>query len=379
MQRHQHLARELSKYLPVIYMEETESWLKMLARGKPFDSSLNAWRRGLVEIQPNMFLFKTPPCSPRQFGYRKASKRTALNDHRAISRFLPTDKKIILLVLSPYGVDAIGLYDEVLSVFDIFDNYGEFPGEEKIREIIRDASEEAIGKADLVLATHEELREWASGDNPNSVLLKNGCDPGHFKSGGVTPEPSELLLDISTLPGPVIGYMGDIADWMAWDCITTAASRHPDWSFVLLGTWKRSHPQPSDMPNIYVPGRVSYETLPYYANQFTVGTIPFILNELTRVVNPLKLYEYFSMGIPVVSTPLPEIVEHEGLAYVAGTPDEFNALLEVAVREGPDAPVREKRIDLAMRNSWQIRGEELRDLLVLNLEMKGDRLAEKET
>ena len=35
---------------------------------------------------------------------------------------------------------------------------------------------------------------------------------------------------------------------------------------------------------------------------FDVALCPFVLNELTRNVNPIKLREYLSAGLPVVST-----------------------------------------------------------------------------
>jgi glycosyltransferase involved in cell wall biosynthesis len=110
--------------------------------------------------------------------------------------------------------------------------------------------------------------------------------------------------------------------------------------------------------------------LPYYASRFDVGTIPFALNDLTRVVNPLKLYEYFAMGIPVVATQLPEVIKHRGLAYIANDSRDFIAMVEEAVKEPVDDPVRKRRVRVAKDNSWKNRGQLIGELLSVSLRNK---------
>lgn len=362
MQRHQHLARELARYLPVIYAEQTPSVLRRLLDGKPLDPALGAHRLGLQDVGENLHLFKSPPCVPRTSGYRRAADRTCHRTAQTLIPLLPADRLVILWLCSPAGVGALGLYDEILSVFDCFDAFGEFPGEERYRDEVKRAMMEAAERADLVLATGDELKAQLQGANPNTIVLQNGCDPDHFAFGAQEP-PESPVLDMEALPKPIIGYMGDIAAWVDLELLVYTASRHRDWSIVLLGPWKQDAGVVRDQPNMHAPGSVPYEELPYYARRFDLGAIPFKLNDLTRVVNPLKLYEYFAMGIPVVSTPLPEVARHENLVYIASTPDEYVSLAEVALREKDDAPARSRRMALAQENSWRARGEAIMTVL----------------
>jgi len=363
MQRHQHLAREISKYMPVIYVELTPSRIRRIFDGKPLDPALNAHKKGLVEIGLNLQIFKAPPCVPRSTGFKRSIDGTARRTAQALKPLLPPGKKIITWLFSPNAASTFGLYDEIYSIFDYFDAFGEFPGEEKYRGEIRKALYRCVKNVDLVLATNRELLDGVIGYNSNGFLIQNGCDAEHFIYGGNDPTSESQVLDMALIQRPIIGYMGDLAPWFETDHIIHMARKHPEWSFVLLGTWKNENRPPDNIPNIYVPGRVPYIELPWYARQFDVGTIPFKLNDLTRVVNPLKLYEYFALGLPVVSTGLPEIARHEDLVYIASGPDEFLALTEVAVKEKSESPARKKRVEVARQNSWKARGETIMEIL----------------
>lgn len=82
--------------------------------------------------------------------------------------------------------------------------------------------------------------------------------------------------------------------------------------------------------------------------------IPYRIDERMTFVNPLKLREYLSAGLPVVSTPVPEVTRFPGLARVASTPDEFVTAIEQALREtGPDA--RAKRSQAMQSETWAAR------------------------
>ncbi len=363
MQRHQHMAREMSEFLPVVYVEETPSTIKSVLDGKIFDPSLRDYKKGLQEIGENLFLYKAPPCVPRSSGYRRAMEGTARKTASRLIPHLPDGKRVITWMFSPASYPSVGLYDEILSVFDYFDAFGEFPGEEKYREKIIEAVGLCASGADLVIATNRELREKIKEYNSDVEIVQNGCDPEHFLSGGTEPSVDDLVIDIDALPRPIIGYMGDIASWLEFEFLMHIAEKHPDWSVVLIGTWKRDKSPPRQLSNVYIPGRVSYDVLPWYASRFDVCTIPFELTDLTRVVNPIKLYEYFAMGKPVVATGLPEIAAHEDLVYIATGQDEFLALSEVAVKEKPDSPLVDKRRGTALENSWKARGIKVRDIL----------------
>src|SRR5438876_11554672 len=66
----------------------------------------------------------------------------------------------------------------------------------------------------------------------------------------------------------------------------------------------------SKYPNVHFLRRKDHSTLPAYCKGFAVGLIPYILNERVLHVNPIKLREYLSAGLPVVSTAVPEVAHY---------------------------------------------------------------------
>jgi hypothetical protein len=111
-------------------------------------------------------------------------------------------------------------------------------------------------------------------------------------------------------------------------------------------------------PNIKLLGRRPYGDLPQYCKAFSVGLLPFTINELTRNVNPIKMREYLSAGLPVVSTDLPEVRSQKELCRVAGNRDEFLKACEQAI--GGDNEVERRRRSEAMKKeTWEAKVDEI--------------------
>jgi O-antigen biosynthesis protein len=141
--------------------------------------------------------------------------------------------------------------------------------------------------------------------------------------------------------------------------VEKAARAHPNWKFLLIGRVEdRRILRLSKLPNIVFVGEVPHSELHKYMSMFRVALIPFLRNDLTIGTNPIKLYEYFSYGLPVVSTALPEMEEYRSLLYLYEEPGQFTGQLEKAVAE-KDSFLKQSRIGIAHRESWNARVSQL--------------------
>ena len=87
-------------------------------------------------------------------------------------------------------------------------------------------------------------------------------------------------------------------------------------------------------PNITYLGQQAYEDLPAVMAGFDVALMPFALNEATRAISPTKTLEYLAAGLPVVSTPVPDVIaDFGGVVHIAAEPGEFVAACVAALAE----------------------------------------------
>ena len=239
-------------------------------------------------------------------------------------------------------------------VYDCHDLLSGFRG---IASEIGAAESALIENADLVCFTSQWLLDETVRDRPalrgKSLVVRNAVSPDDYSSLGPRKRSGK----------PTIGYAGSLDFWFDVEAIRKAALRHPEWLFTLVGRVESESILPlTSLPNVVLAGEVPYSELPQRMAAFDVAVIPFLKIPLTLATNPLKLYEYLCLGIPIVSTRLPEIEPFDGLVYLSEGADDFVSQLEAAVAED-DPDLRRQRKAAAKSNSWSSRCEQLQHRL----------------
>jgi hypothetical protein len=239
-------------------------------------------------------------------------------------------------------------------VYDWIDDLSVFPyRQEKMLENHR----RMLAEADLVLCVARTLIEEAEAERPDILYVPNGVEYRRFAnpSGAADLDPAftRLLRDGK----PVVGYYGAVASWLDVELLTETARRRTDWNFVVIGHRLDDAP-PLDsletLPNVLVLSARKYETLPHYLARWTAAMIPFKVNRITKATSPLKLYEYFAGGKPVISAPMPEC-EAFAEVHVARDAQEFSRALDLAKAEAGDEEFRRRLQAIGRENSWGAR------------------------
>ena len=191
-----------------------------------------------------------------------------------------------------------------------------------------------------------------SDTNQNTILVRNAGDLDHFS---LSPE-SDVLANIRK---PIVGYHGAISDWFDSRLVAKCAEAYPAYQFVLIGSTFGADLTPlHGMENVHLLGEIPYAELPKYLRYFDACLIPFKITPLTQAANPVKFYEYLCPGKPVVSVALPELAEYHEVCYYSTNEEEFVANVEKALSERDDS-LREKRIEIAKKNSWDQRIDQI--------------------
>jgi glycosyltransferase involved in cell wall biosynthesis len=196
-----------------------------------------------------------------------------------------------------------------------------------------------LRKADLVVVSAQSLLESKSPYNAHTVLVRHGVQFDHFARAL---HPSTIVpADIASLPKPVIGYFGLMADdWIDVDLLAKVAERFSSGSLVLIGKATTDMSKVAKLPNVHLIGRKPFEELPAYCKGFDVALNAFPINDVTLNANPLKVREYLAAGLPVVSSRIPEVEVLGDLVHVGDDHEGFLRGIEEALRD--PGPKRER-------------------------------------
>lgn len=218
---------------------------------------------------------------------------------------------------------------------------------------------------DLVLASANALRrEIAARLHKTPVAyVPNGVDTNFYHEIVDTDQRATVppaMRAILAAGRPIVGYFGALAPWLWYPELNRLAKMRPDLSFVYLGPDYLNGSASLETPsNVYKLGAIDYALLPYHAQHFDVAIIPFKPGDIAKTTSPLKLFEYFALDKPVVVTRgMLECEQFEDV-MVAGSAEEYSAMIDVGLANGR-APefLRRCRVH-AEENNWDVRARTL--------------------
>jgi len=236
-------------------------------------------------------------------------------------------------------------------VYYCVDDFAQFDGYDADR--VRAAEADLVGKADLVVTTSQALQDAKAMMNPRSILIPHGVDHAHF-AAALSDDLAEPD-DVAPWPHPRLGFVGLVHEWVDTAMLADLARRRPDWQLVLVGPSNGGLGELRSLPNVHLLGLRPYAQLPAYCKAFDVGLIPFVVNDLTRAVNPIKLREYLAAGLPVVSAPLPEVLRCGQTVMTAETAEEYIEAIEKILAE--PAAARVARSSAVRDQGWRAKVE----------------------
>jgi glycosyltransferase involved in cell wall biosynthesis len=258
----------------------------------------------------------------------------------------------------PSSADVAGSLGERLVIYHCVDEFSKFTGTDAAA--ILEMERALMEKADVVVVSSSQLYQTKSRYNPNTFLVTHGVDVAHFRNACLSTV--AVPADCAGLKGTVIGFFGLIADWVDLEVVRYLASSRPQWSLLLIGEVQTDISAVRELSNVHFLGRRSYASLPAYCKAFDVAILPFVVNELTVAANPLKLREYLAAGLPVVATPLPEVLKLSPLVRMASTPVEFLTQIEALLNDGKRGP--DPAVSFLMEpESWDQKVEDLSGII----------------
>lgn len=233
------------------------------------------------------------------------------------------------------------------------------------------SEQKLVENSDLVICTSKELYNINSKRHHNVAFVPNAADFEHSNQASLAQTP--VLPAVAEIKKPIIGYLGNLEGRTNYDLLTAVAEKNPDKSFVFVGPAEEVYQQKliSKANNIFKLDAVPYHQMPQVLKGFDVAIIPFLKDEFSATIFPLKLFEYLGSGKPVIATNFnTDLNEHtEGTVPFCATADEFSNAINDALTYDTEEK-KAARLMAAKNNTWEKRAGEFSDLLEINFNAK---------
>jgi glycosyltransferase involved in cell wall biosynthesis len=355
-----HLMRVLSRDNRILWINAIANRMPT-ASGKDLSriyKKLKSFTEPLHEVEKNIFVIN--PLAIPAYGSKAMvafNQKFLLRQVKSAMRKLAM-KNVINMVFNPAAGMIAGKLGESELIYYCVDEYTAFTG---VSAGLKEIEDDLFRKSDCVVVSAETLLESKKRFNEKTFLIRHGVDFRHFRAS--LDEATVIPAEIANLPRPVIGFHGLLADWVDFELIKKIAGHFKNGSVVLIGKITFDAEKKikilDGVPNIHFLGRKPYAELPNYCKGFDVALNPFVMNELTRHVNPLKVREYLAAGLQVVSTDIQEVRVLADCLIGENHADFITKIEEILKNPKPRAEVS----DAIRHESWDAKVDELRAVL----------------
>jgi glycosyltransferase involved in cell wall biosynthesis len=347
-QRHQTLATHFAGTgYPTVFVETTGLANPRLTRNTLRRVLRSGGTGEMPQAEKNLIVYAplTAPPTYRAFRWSNAKLLVprVLSDLAKISGPHPV---VVAYPPTRTTLALISGLDPKLVLYDCSDDYEHFPGTPKD---IGETERELLLRADLVSCTSAHLLEKARRVRPDAFSSGPAVDYERFASlHGPRPDG-----EIHT-----VCFFGHVTreriDFDALRAIVGAG-----FELRIVGSVEKDLFR---IPGIDHRGEISHAGLPAALAGVDAFVLPYKVNDLTRGISPAKTYECLAMGKPVVAAHLPAMRDLRGYVYLAQGPEDYvEALRNIEGLETEEK--RRARIELARKNSWDVRFSELEETL----------------
>jgi hypothetical protein len=359
---------ELASLCQVYYINERVHWRNLV--GGLFDNNRKKQRKNPAFLPPD----NLSVCDPG-FRYPHFYGRKGLDDFFKKKFFACVRKKI-----HKYGKLPIYAYvwypsclkylDELKPdkiIYHPYDKFTEFGHTGEARKRLSRDERELAKRADAIITPHLKIAELLG--HPNSYIVSNGVFSPAFSS--VEKYKKRIPPLFSGIPSPRLGYIGGINEKINFQLLLEVARERPDWSVILMGPQQNKSFWQEDIffqmlkqqPNVHFFEGVNFRDVARYMVWFDIGCMPYSVDGwVSFCQSPLKLYQYWALEKPVVSTPLPFLSHEPGILSISGDSRKWVDVIAWELENDNDL-LRKRRKKLAEKNSWKRKAADVFEIL----------------
>lgn len=347
-QRPQHLLTRAARDYRVIYVEEPE----LIIGDDP------GW-----QLRIDKGVTVATPLLPQHLpGVKRNGVLAGL-----LTRLLAGEVPAVAWYYTPMALEFSRHLGAAVTVYDNMDELSLFAqADSRIVQL----EAELMARAHVVFTGGHSLYEAKRHRHGNIHPVPSSIDVEHFRRDPVAPEAEPA--DLAAIAHPRVGFFGVIDERMDMALVGQLADLRPDLQFVMVGPVVKIDPAGRPLrPNIHWLGGRDYADLPAYLHHWDCGFMPFALNDATRFISPTKTPEFLAAGLPVVSTPVRDVVNPYaalGLVRIGATAEAFARAIDTAMADATNPAWRRAVTAQLATSSWDSTWASMRGRIVEILE-----------
>lgn len=277
-----------------------------------------------------------------------------------------SEKSIFWIYPKNYSApDLVKKFKPLKVVVDVVDDHRAWPRiSEYERAKLTENYSEILKIADFAFSNCFSVQKSMQEFFPNILKIENGCDLPEINK--IT-QSIDYFNELRNWPGKKIGYVGNLESKINIKLLEKIAVSFSDCLVVLIGS---THANPEILnlnrfSNVRMPGVIPYQEISAWVSNFDVGLVPHLNNNLTKNMNPLKVFVYLAHGIPVVSTDITNVDGNASGVYFSKNDLHFiDNINEIFLSPKHDLSAMK---DYVKNNSWANRFDETINKLLSNL------------
>jgi glycosyltransferase involved in cell wall biosynthesis len=273
-----------------------------------------------------------------------------------LKRLLSSQKVDAVFLYSVFvnGVSAVKICNQlgIRVVYRVLDAYHQLRKSAWQSWLLKQGESYIYRQANLLAVTNQKMNDYvhqiAGSACVPTVVLDHGVDTHHFQLNHVDLALANALK-IST-DDFVAVFLGTTYAFSQLDALISRipkiCDQIPNFKLLIIGAGELDQNIRDQITllnlsdKVVCCGMIDYTKLPQYLSLATIAILPFQINNITKDIVPIKILQYLSSGLPVVSTPLPDVMNHfpnkvSGVMYSnSDSLADFIDAMQATIKEG---------------------------------------------
>jgi glycosyltransferase involved in cell wall biosynthesis len=276
---------------------------------------------------------------------------------KQVNARLEADRPRIGITTLPLVADLMSGLNVDAWIYYCVDDFTVWPGLD--HRPLQAMESELVKNADRIIAVSRTLQDRIEMLGGQSTLMTHGVDVAHWQNV----EDFEVRSDVMELDSPLIVFWGLIDKRMDEAFVTQLSKELSFGTIALVGPTDNPPARLFELPRVRHLESMTLNELAALGQRADVLIMPYVDEEVTRAMQPLKMLEYLATGKPVVARRLPAAQPWADCLELAETARGFSTLVMDVLEKGLADEKAEARQRL-VSESWTSKAGELKSIIL---------------